>query len=143
MKSLTTLGWVAIVVLLLIGFVVGRVSAAPAPKFYICKFVGVPGVDEHLQTGQNPISVSQNAIPNFNGVGSYFADQHGRSFVLVEDTGQPEPNVSECPAPDVPDDPVDPPVDPPDDPLPDPKTDTPEITDEERAVRVQEFEGVK
>ena len=33
-----------------------------------------------------------------------FADQHGRSYVLAFDTGQPEPDVSECPQPEPPTD---------------------------------------
>ncbi len=73
-----------------------------ADKVFVCKYVGTPGTDEVLQTGQNPISVSVNAIPNYQGVGSYFADAQGRSYVLAEDTrtggGQTgEPDVSECP----------------------------------------------
>ncbi len=72
--------------------------AAPAPKVFVCKYVGTPGADERLQTGQNPISVSSNAIKDYEGVGSYFNDAQGRSYVLAEDTGQPEPNVSQCPA---------------------------------------------
>ncbi len=66
-------------------------------KVFVCKYVGTPGEDERLQTGNNPISVSVNAIPDYQGVGSYFADAQGRSYVLAEDIGQPEPDVSECP----------------------------------------------
>lgn len=76
--------------------------ATPAPKVYVCKYIGTPGVDERLQTGQNPINVSSNAIKDYKGVGSYFNDAQGRSYVLAEDTGQPEPNVSECPQPTTP-----------------------------------------
>lgn len=73
---------------------------AQPKKVYVCKYVGKPGVDERLQTGQNPIDVSVNAIPeNPVTIGSYFADAQGRSFVLAFDTGQPAPNVNECPAP--------------------------------------------
>lgn len=32
-------------------------------------------------------------------MGAFFADGQGRSFVLVKDTGQPEPSVSQCPPP--------------------------------------------
>lgn len=71
--------------------------AAPAPKVFVCKYVGTPGTDERLQTGQNPINVSSNAIKDYKGVGSYFNDAQGRSYVLAEDNGQPEPNVSQCP----------------------------------------------
>lgn len=67
-------------------------------KVYVCKYVGTPGVDERLQTGQNPIDVSVNAIGEDPVVvGSYFNDAQGRSYVLAFDTGQPEPDVSECP----------------------------------------------
>jgi len=111
-------------VLLALGMSVGGAGAAMAHhndnhaggppqdtgvKVFVCKYVGTPGVDERLQTGNNPISVSVNAIPDYQGVGSYFADAQGRSFVLAEDTrtggGQEgEPSVSECPAPDGPTD---------------------------------------
>lgn len=71
-------------------------KATPAPKVFVCKYVGSPGINETLQTGQNPISVSLNAIPDGTGVGDSFADQHGRSLVIAFDEGQDEP---ECPAP--------------------------------------------
>lgn len=83
----------------------GRVEATTAAvctqKAFVCKYVGTPYVDERLQTGQNPINVSIHAIPvQPVVVGSYFADRHGRSFVLACATpGQrPEPSVSECPS---------------------------------------------
>ena len=73
----------------------------PDPKVFVCKYVGTPFVNETLQTGQNPISVSVNAIPNYQGVGSYFADQQGRSYVLSVDNTAPgpagDPSVSACP----------------------------------------------
>ncbi len=72
-------------------------SAAPADKVFVCKYVGKPGVDERLQTGNNPISVSSNSIRNYRGVGSWFNDAQGRSYVLAVDTGQPKPPVSQCP----------------------------------------------
>jgi hypothetical protein len=72
-------------------------NAAP-DKVYVCKYVGSPGVDERLQTGQNPILVSVNAIPQNPVVpGSYFADSQGRSFVLAFDTGQTPPTADDCP----------------------------------------------
>lgn len=82
--------------------VVAVILAAPASKVWVCKYVGKPGVDERLQTGNNPISVSSNAIKDYKGVGSYFNDAHGRSYVLAVDNGQPEPDVSNCPAPQTP-----------------------------------------
>lgn len=74
-------------------------AAPPLDKVFVCKYVGTPSVSERLQTGQNPISTSANAIPGVPAVGAYFADEHGRSYILVEDTGQPEPDVGECPRP--------------------------------------------
>jgi hypothetical protein len=86
----------------------GQPDTPAPPKYFVCKYVGKPGVDEVLQTGQNPISVSANAIPGYPEtpvvVGSYFADAQGRSFVLAEDTGQDEPDASECPTPPPPTD---------------------------------------
>jgi hypothetical protein len=72
-------------------------------KWFVCKYVDKPGVNESLQKGQNPISVSENAI-NQSPVtpGTFFEDSHGRSYVLVQDIGQPEPDVSECPGADSP-----------------------------------------
>jgi hypothetical protein len=72
-------------------------KAAEPHKVFVCKYVGTPGDGEVLQTGDNPISVDIHAIPDFQGVGSFFADKQGRSYVLAFDTGQPEPDPSLCP----------------------------------------------
>ena len=54
-----------------------------AGKVFVCKYVGTPGVNERLQTGDNPIDVSRQRDPGRSGVvGAYFADAQGRSFVL-------------------------------------------------------------
>lgn len=75
------------------------VAASGNTKWFVCKYVGKPGVDETLQGGGNPISVSENAIKISPVVpGASFADAQGRSVVLVQDTGQAEPDPSECPA---------------------------------------------
>jgi len=72
-------------------------SATSIPrKVWVCKFVGTPGVDERLQTGQNPISVSVNAIPGGAFIGAEFADRQGRSLVIAFDDGGPEPSVDQC-----------------------------------------------
>jgi hypothetical protein len=72
-------------------------NAAGTTKWFVCKFVITPGGDETLQTGQNPISVSENAIPiSPVGPGSSFSDAQGLSIVLVEDTGQAEPSPQDC-----------------------------------------------
>lgn len=69
-------------------------------KVYVCKYVGTPGVDEVLQTGQNPIEVSVNAIGQaWNGnIPGYFNDQHGRSYVLGYVPMTPEPTADDCPS---------------------------------------------
>lgn len=74
-------------------------------KVFVCKYVGTPHVDERLQTGDNPINVSINAIQNNQWDGTvpgWFSDAHDRSYVLAYDVGQDEPDVSECPAPEGP-----------------------------------------
>lgn len=71
-------------------------------KVYVCKYVGKPGVDEVLQTGQNPIEVSVNAIQNNQWDGTvpgYFSDAQDRSYVLGYVPMVPEPTVNDCPAP--------------------------------------------
>lgn len=78
-------------------------------KVLVCMYVGTPGVDERRQTGQNPISVSINAIANnqWNGqIPGYFSDAHDRSYVLDYDKGQTV-SIDDCP------DPVGPPPPPP------------------------------
>lgn len=72
-------------------------STTSPSKVYVCKYVGTPGVNETLQTGQNPIEVSVNAIPNGWSIGAFFSDQQGRSYVLATVPQSPEPNASNCP----------------------------------------------
>jgi len=84
--------------------VAGPAQAKPAVKVFVCKYVSTPGEAERLQTGNNPISVSSNAIKGYAGIGSWFNDAQGRSYVLAEDLtrggGQAgEPDASECPQP--------------------------------------------
>ena len=71
-------------------------------KVFVCKYVGTPNVNETLQTGTNPISVSSSSTGG-TAVGSYFADQQGQSFVLAIDNTAPgpagDPNSSACPPP--------------------------------------------
>jgi hypothetical protein len=71
--------------------------AAPAAgsQVWVCKYVGTPGEDERLQTGDNPIRVSGNAADkDKNGqvlVGDQFADAQGRSVIVQiggEDPGR-------------------------------------------------------
>ena len=68
------------------------VAATDNAKCFVCKYVGTPGVDEGLQTGDNPISVSENAIAGQPGRGRRVLPRRaGPLLVLAEDTGQPEP----------------------------------------------------
>jgi len=84
-------------------------SAAPASKVYVCKYVGKPGVDERLQTGQNPILVSANATSGAQ-VGQTFNDKQGLSLVLAVDTDGTAPTAADCmPATQLPK-PVNPPL---------------------------------
>jgi len=115
-----------IATLLVSGVLVGVAQSAPAPKYFVCKYVGTPGVNEILQTGNNPISVSGNALTPPIVIGGYFNDAQGRSYVVAQDTRQPEPT---CPVPQTP---VVPPVTPPAD---NGKTDTGECTGNEKAGR--------
>ncbi len=87
----------------------GKGGGDPGPKHtepkkvFVCKYVGTPGVNERLQTGNNPISVSVNTLKGFPGTFPWaFPDAQGRSTAITYDTGQPEPSVSECPAPEKP-----------------------------------------
>ena len=87
---------VAVAVLMFSTIITRMVFATAAPKYFVCKYVGTPGVNEKLQTGQNPISVSANALTPPIVVGGYFNDAQGRSYVVAQDTGQDEPD---CPIP--------------------------------------------
>lgn len=76
-------------------------------KVYVCKYVGTPGVDETLQTGNNPIEVSVNAIPGWDGttIPFPFTDAQGNSVVIAFSDGPgsgqgDEPDRSDCPTPD-------------------------------------------
>lgn len=72
-------------------------------KSYVCKYVGTPGVDERLQTGQNPIWVDNHSLTGEKDslvkVGDTFSDKHGKSVVIIANTAKitPEPSVSLCP----------------------------------------------
>lgn len=68
-------------------------------KAFVCKYVGTPGVDETLQTGQNPISVDFASLDDIPAIGVFFTDAQGRSVVIAINTGQPEPGVESCPPP--------------------------------------------
>lgn len=94
--------------------IVGLVGSAPAiagdkheddKKVVVCKYVGTPNTDERLQTGNNPIVVSENAIQKNQWDGTvpgWFSDKHDRSFVLAYATDDVTYDVSDCPQPEQP-----------------------------------------
>ena len=85
-------------------------------RVYVCKYVGTPGVDERLQTGNNPIAVDTNALgkdsegreftaeyPDTSQFDFSFSDGQGRSVAFAWDDirggGQNgEPTTDDCPA---------------------------------------------
>jgi len=69
-------------------------GATSHDKVYICKYVGTPGVDERLQTGQNPILVRYQAA--LMGNGGWFQDAQRWSFII---TVHPTPGPGPEPAP--------------------------------------------
>ena len=79
--------------------------AAPASsQVWVCKYVGTPGDDERLQTGNNPIRVSGNSADKDNDgqvfVGEQFADAQGRSVIVQIDGEEPDIDIcSETPPP--------------------------------------------
>lgn len=73
-------------------------------KVIVCKYVGTPFESELAQTGQNPISVSINALDDgFNGSFPYFGfkDQQENSVAVRYATGPTDNGTPEdCPTPD-------------------------------------------
>lgn len=73
------------------------VSNPDGKKAYVCKYVGTPGTDETLQTGNNPISIDRK---DDMVIGTPFTDAQGRSVVIgFGDPGNQdnEPTISDCP----------------------------------------------
>ena len=65
-------------------------------KSFICKYVG-NGVDERLQSGQNPILRDRK---DGDVIGTFFNDNQGRSVVIgFGNPGDPDMSISDCPAP--------------------------------------------
>ena len=69
-------------------------------KVVVCKYVGTPGVDERLQTGNNPITPDANSLPGFTGTFPWeFADAQGQSIAIRWAADSHDGDISECPAP--------------------------------------------
>src|SRR6478735_6126376 len=60
-------------------------------KVFVCKYVGTPGVNEHVD---HIISVSTSTLDDFDGSFPFaFADGQNQSVAIEFDTGQPEPSI--------------------------------------------------
>jgi hypothetical protein len=67
-------------------------------KVLVCKYVDIPGENERLKDGKNPIEVNWNSLPGVEDpeqvtIGSDWTDAHERSHVVAWGT-------TDCPAPD-------------------------------------------
>ena len=70
-------------------------------KVVVCKYVGTPGVDERLQTGNNPIVVDYHSLPGFDpatdGFPFAFADAQGQSIAVMWTFDVHFSDLSVCP----------------------------------------------
>lgn len=73
-------------------------------KVVVCKYVGTPGVNETLQTGQNPIVVDYHALgAGFTGNFPFaFNDAQGQSIAVQWTNDQHFSDIGVCPPPDGP-----------------------------------------
>jgi len=99
-----TIGSIALVMSLiaLLGFGIGRALAAEGDphQVVVCKYVGTPGVDERLQTGNNPIVVDTHALEGdgFDGTFPFeFSDAQGNSIAIRYAENSHDGDISECP----------------------------------------------
>lgn len=96
------IGAATVVALILITGIAGQSFAAPGgtDQVVVCKYVGTPGVDEVLQTGQNPIVVSVNALEGKGFAGTFpfaFEDAQGQSIAIRYAVNSHDGDVTECP----------------------------------------------
>jgi hypothetical protein len=79
---------------------VAQPAHATYNKVVVCKWVGTPGDGEVLQTGDNPIVVSVNALEGkgFDGTFPFeFEDAQGRSVAIrYSENPQDKGDISEC-----------------------------------------------
>ncbi len=105
---------IAVVLAFIVGLVATAAFANDEPRAphgaYVCKYVGTPGVDETLQTGQNPIEVDSHALEGDGFAGSFpfaFSDAHGKSIAIGwSGDDYPVLGIDSCPAPVQGEDPV-------------------------------------
>lgn len=101
-RSTNAMGKAALVLFAIISLLLTTLAiAGPAlathdPKVFVCKFTGTPGVNEVLQTGDNPTNPNANSIPAYKAgtitdetlVGASFSDEQGRSVVIAIGTDE-------------------------------------------------------
>jgi len=76
------------------------VSGKETHQVVVCKYVGTPGVDERLQTGQNPIVVDSHSLEGKGFDGSFpfaFEDAQGNSVVIRWAANSHDGSITECP----------------------------------------------
>lgn len=90
---------IAVVAILLAGS--SATIAAPAEhQVVVCKYVGTPGADERLQTGENPIVVDDHSLTGkgFDGTFPFsFSDAQGRSIAVRWAANAHDGDLSDCP----------------------------------------------
>lgn len=93
------------------GLVTSEVAAGDGPaatiegpngehQVVVCKYVGIPGVGERLQTGSNPIVVDSHALEGRGFTGAFpfdFSDQQGNSKAIRWASGPHDGSLAECP----------------------------------------------
>jgi LPXTG-motif cell wall-anchored protein len=96
---------------------VAQPAHATYNKVVVCKWVGTPGDGEVLQTGDNPIVVSVNALEGkgFDGTFPFeFEDAQGRSVAIrYSENPQDKGDISECTSDESPTPTTPPPTSPP------------------------------
>lgn len=78
----------------------GAIAAADQHQVVVCKYVGTPGVNETLQTGQNPIVVDSHSLEGkgFDGTFPFaFSDAQGQSIAIRWAANSHDGDISECP----------------------------------------------
>jgi hypothetical protein len=92
---------IAVIAITLAGASQAFVSASndDPHQVVVCKYVGTPGPDERLQTGQNPIVVDIAALEDgFDGTFPFeFSDKQGRSVAIRYAANSHDGDISECP----------------------------------------------
>lgn len=101
MRNFLRAAAVAVVVALsAIGGSTAVATSENSDSVVVCKYVSIPGVDERLQTGQNPIVVSSNSLTGdgFDGTFPFtFSDAQGQSIAIRYATSAQDGDISECP----------------------------------------------